>query len=160
MKDYLNYEERTYLIIIMAMQETVEKFSQKPCLTSEEKRCLDKVVEWSKKFNVRIFDRLGEVLRRKIVGTMNQNNLRLVSKFGTEKAAISEAAQEDLSPAIGELQLFHCHDCEKCDYNKCAVYAISVACDLQETNTGDGCPFKRELKIDDFDDDLEEDSDL
>lgn len=156
MKDYLNYEERTYLIIIMAMQETVEKFSKKPCLTDEERHCLDKVVEWGKKFSGKIFDRLGEVLRRKIVGTMNQNNLRLVSKFGKEKFAISEAAQEDLSPALDELHLFHCNDCKKCDYKSCAVYAISVACDKEEANEGDGCPFKRELNIDDLDDDFGE----
>lgn len=151
MKDYLNQEERTYLIIILAMQETVEKFSKKPCLTDEEKHCLEKVTEWCKKFNGKIFDRIGEVLRRKIVRTMNQNDLRLVGKYGRGQDAISEAAQEDLEPAISELHLMHCNFCTKCNYKDCAVYAISVACDIEENNKGDGCPFKHNIEFDEDD---------
>ena len=143
MKDYLNAEERANLIALIALKQTTEKFVKKTCLTDKERHYLNKVIEWSDKFKDEILERMGDVLRRKIVNTMKLNEISLVSKYGMGgKAPISEAATEDLKPAISELHLFHCNGCTKCNYKDCAVYAISVACDVEENNANDGCPFK------------------
>ena len=151
MKDYLNAEERTYLITLIAMEQTVEKLLNKTCLSEKERHCLTKAVEWINKFSGEIFPRIGKVLERKIKNTMKLNELTLVGKYGLGgKPPISEAATEDLEPAIAELHLFHCTGCTKCDYKDCAVYAISVACDIAETsNDTIGCPFKQSLTLDD-----------
>ena len=154
MKDYLNQEERTYLIILMAMGQTAKKFLNQPCLSEKDKYNLTKVIEWNKKFNEDILNRIGDVLRRKIVNTMKLNEIRLESKYSPSKNVISEAATEDLKPAIEELHLFHCNGCNKCNYKDCSVYSISVACDIPETNTGEGCPFKQK-SIDYLDDEAE-----
>lgn len=141
MKDYLNQEERTFLIILLAMEQTAEKFIKRDCISDDERKYLANVIKWSKKFNETILDRMGNTIRRKIVNTMALNELTLVGKYGIAKSPISESAQEDLEPAIQELHLFHCIDCKKCNYKDCAVYSISVACDIKETNHEDGCPF-------------------
>lgn len=154
MKDYLNQEERTYLIILMAMGQTAEKFLKHQCLSEKDRYNLKKTIEWNKKFSEDILNRVGDVLRRKIVNTMKLNEIRLESKYAPSKNVISEACTEDLEPAIEELRLFHCNGCTKCNYKDCAVYAVSVACDIPEINNGEGCPFKAPSM--DLDDDLEE----
>lgn len=72
---------------------------------------------------------------------MRQNNLRLVGKYASVQGAISEAAQEDLIPMISEIQSIYCMDCNKSEYNKCAMYAMCVSCDVDGEDT-DGCPYK------------------
>ncbi len=155
MKDYLNAEERANLIAVLAIKQTVEKFEKKSCLSTREKYCLNKMAEWGDKFKDEILARIGEVLSRKIMRTLQLNELTLTGRYGTGgKPPISEAATEDLEGAIGELQLFHCNGCDKCNYKDCAVYAISVACDVTEVNKGNGCPFKPEtIELDDLEDD-------
>ena len=136
------------------MEKTAEKFLNHQCLSDKDRYNLKKVIEWNKKFNEDVLNRVGDVLRRKIVNTMKLNEIRLESKYAPSKNVISEAASEDLEPAIEELQLFHCNGCKKCNYKDCAVYAISVACDIPETNNDDGCPYKQTIV--DFLDDEDE----
>lgn len=157
MKDYLNAEERANLIAVLAIKQTVEKFQKKSCLSTREEYCLNKMSEWGDKFKDEILTRMGEVLSRKITRTLQLNELTLTGRYGTGgKPPISEAATEDLERAIVELHLFHCSDCDKCNYKDCAVYAISVACDVTESNRGDGCPFKsKSIELDDLEDDDE-----
>ena len=74
---------------------------------------------------------------------MEVNELGLYSRFGKEKECISNCATEDLEPAIKDLQIWKCCDCEKtCDFHDCAVYAISVACDIDGNGKEEGCPYK------------------
>ncbi len=154
MKDYLNAEERAHLIILISMEQNAEKFLKRNCLSKQDRYNLTKVIEWCKKFNEDLLNRVGETIRRKIVNTMKINEIRLESKYAPDKPLISEAATEDLEPALEELRLFHCNGCNKCDYKDCAVYSIAVACDIPETNDDRGCPFRQAI-VDYLDDEDE-----
>ncbi len=153
MRDWLKVEERAHLIVLMAMERKAEQFLNHTCLSKQDRYNLEKVVTWSKKFNEELLNRVGGVERRKITNTLKINKISLESKYAPSKPLITEAATEDLEPAIEELRLFHCNGCKKSAYKDCAVYAISVACDIPEINNGEGCPFKTTI---DLDDDLEE----
>ena len=162
-RDNLNQEERAYLIVLMSMEKKAEQFlsttclsnqNDTTCLSNQDRYNLEKVILWTKKFNEDLLNRAGSVIRRKIVNTLKINELRLESKYAPSKPLITEAATEDLEPAIEELRLFHCNGCTKCNYKDCAVYSISIACDIPEINNGEGCPFKAPSM--DLDDDLEE----
>ena len=154
MKDYLNQEERTYLIILMAMEQTAGKFLKHQCLSEKDRYNLKKAIDWTKKFNEDLLNRMGDAIRRKIVNTMKMNEIRLESKYAPSKPLISEAATEDLSPAIEDLRLFHCNGCSKCNYKDCAVYNICVTCDIPESNDERGCPFRQAI-VDYLDDEDE-----
>ena len=155
-KDHLNPEERCHLIILMAMEQNAKKFLNRKCLSKKDIYNLTKTIEWCEKFNKDLLERVGDAVSRKIVNTLKINEVRVISKYAPDKPIISEAATEDLEPAISELHLFHCNGCTKCDYKNCAVYAISVACDIDEPNKGDGCPFKlASLNLDELEDEDE-----
>ena len=147
LEDYLNREERTHLIILMSMGQNAEKFLKRNCLSKQDRYNLEKVIAWTKKFNEDLLNRVGDTIRRKVVNTMKINEIRLESKYAPSKPLITEAATEDLEPALEDLRLFHCNGCKKCNYKDCAVYSISVTCDMPETNMGKGCPFKQIVKF-------------
>lgn len=141
MKTYFNAADRTRHIILLAMQTTCEEMSKSPTLTGEERRHITKAFNEVEAFNRSLFERMGEPYANKIQRTMESNALRLVGKYSSYTEAISNAAAQDLEPAINDLRTIHCLDCERCDFTKCGVYAISVACDIKGEDT-DGCPYK------------------
>ena len=145
MKNYLNAEERTRHIILLAMQESAEDFMKSQALTPKEKQMLAKINEWCVKFNASIFDRFGEVYARKIKQTMQANTLRLVGKYNENIHAISNIATEDLRLLLDEVHAFKCLDCDKTNFKDCAVYNICVACDVEPNGNSAGCPFKNEI---------------
>lgn len=154
LEDYLNREERTHLIILMSMEQNAEKFLKRNCLSKQDIYNLNKVIEWCKKFNEVLLNRVGDTIRRKIVNTMKINEIRLESKYAPSKPLITEAATEDLEPAIEDLRLLHCNGCSKCNYKDCAVYNICVTCDIPESNDERGCPFRQAI-VDYLDDEDE-----
>lgn len=143
MKNFFNAEEKAKHIVIMGTQNAAEKLSGSKAITPGEKMALRKIVEWIDKFNDSVFERYGDPYKRKILNTMKINKIDLVSKYGKERECISECASEDLEPAIKDLQMWKCCDCERtCNFQDCAVYAISVACDMEGNEKDGGCPFK------------------
>lgn len=145
MKNYLNAEERTRHIIILAMQENAEDFMNSDSLTAEERKCLRKVNEWCLRFNGLLFERFGEAYARKVKQTMSCNNLRLVGKYAEVANCINHIASEDHQYLIEELKAFKCLDCDREDYKNCGVYCGCVACDIDGNGKTEGCPFKTEI---------------
>lgn len=141
MKTYFNAADRTRHIILLAMQTVCKEMSESPTLTGEERRHITKAFNEVSAFNGSLFECMGNPYRNKIERTMESNDLRLVGKYSSFTKAISDVAAQDLDPAINDLRAIHCFDCERCDYTKCGVYAISVACDIKGEDT-DGCPYK------------------
>lgn len=147
MKNYFNAEERTRHIILLAMQSNLEDMLNSEALSNEERTFLKYCKTYITKFNGSIFNRYGESYKRKIVGTMRSNDLRLVGKYANKIDCISYSASEDLKGAIDELRM-SCIDCKRCDYTNCSVYAISVSCDIDGNGKSTGCPYA--VSTDDF----------
>jgi hypothetical protein len=144
MNNYFNAQTRTNHIILLAMQYTLEDMALNKALTPEEQKWLKTACTYLKKFNSAVFERLGEPYKRKILGTMQINDLRLVPNYNQKEDCISYCATEDIMPKVSELQFFHCMECNKQDYLNCAVYALSISCDVtpQQNNLCSTCPFK------------------
>ena len=140
MKNYFNEKERTNHIILMCMEYTAREFANSSALTEEEKKALNKIAEWCGKLNESVFERFGDAYRRKIQGTLTNNTLRLVSKYGAYTDCISYCASEDIEPKVKDLMSLHCLGCDKCDYKNCAMYSMAVACGIVGEDT-DGCPY-------------------
>ena len=93
-------------------------------------------------FNESVYERFGEPYKRKVKGTLDCNVVSVVSKYSSVKdKCISYCPTEDLVGHISDLINLNCADCDKCDYKKCAVYGIAVACGVDGGDT-DGCPYK------------------
>ena len=141
MKNYFNEKERTNHIIVMCMQHIAKEFSSSNALTESEKKALCKIAEWCEKLNESVFERFGTAYRRKIQGTLTNNTLRLVGKYGAYTDCISYCASEDIEPKVKDLMSLHCLGCEKCDYKDCSMYSMAVTCGIVGEDT-DGCPYK------------------
>jgi hypothetical protein len=141
-KNYINAQDRTRHIIILAMQETINDLANCDALSEEEKKALKTAYKNIIKFNKLMFERFGEAYQRKIETTMQSNTLRLVGKYEKVNECVSHSAVEDLEKAIKELQMFNCLDCTKCDYVNCGTYACLIACDVDGEEFENGCPFR------------------
>ena len=142
MKTYINAQDRTRHIIVMAMQETINDLAKSDALTDEERKALSVAYKNIIKFNKLIFERYGEAYKRKIENTMRANELKLVGKYAHVNECVSYSAVEDLNKALKDLQMFNCLDCDKCDFTNCGTYACLIACDIDGTECEDGCPFR------------------
>lgn len=147
MKNYFNEKERTNHIILMCMEYTAREFANSNALSLEEKKAVNKIVEWCGKLNESVFERFGDAYKRKIEGTLKNNTLRLVGKYGAYTDCISYCASEDIEPKVKDLMCLHCLGCEKSDYKDCAMYSMAVTCGIVGEDT-DGCPY---LLGDDYD---------
>lgn len=144
MKNYFNERERTNHIILMCTEYNVKEFAESNALTDTEKRILNKISKLATEFNNSVFERFGEPYKRKIVGTLNNNSLRLVGKYTPVADCISYCASEDIEPKVKDLIGLYCMGCEKCNYKDCSIYAMAVACGIVGSDT-DGCPYKMEF---------------
>lgn len=142
MKTYINAQDRTRHIIILAMQETINDLAKSDALSEEEQKALKNAYKNILKFNKLIFQRYGEAYRRKIETTMQSNELKLVGKYANVNECVSHSAVEDLEKALKDLQMFNCMDCEKCDFTNCGTYACLIACDIDGVESEEGCPFR------------------
>ena len=141
MKNYFNQRERSLHIIVLGMEQVAKEFAESEAITDEEKAVLDGISEALGDFNASVFERFGDAYKRKIKGTLQCNEIALVSKYTKRNECIAYCPEEDLKELIGSLIQFNCVDCERCDYKKCAVYGIAVACGVDGGDT-DGCPYK------------------
>lgn len=140
MKEYFNAEEKSQHLILCCCQEVANKFSHSSALTEEEQNLLKKIYDTCKELNSSIFNRLGDSYCRKVVNTMKSNKLRLVGKYEAVQEAISCCATEDIKPNIESLQCFNCFGCKKEKFTDCAIYNMSIACDIDGQNEN-GCPY-------------------
>lgn len=144
MRNYFNQNEREKHILFMCMEYAINELQESNALTEYEQECLDNVVMEIDNFNNSVFERFGDAYKRKIKGTLDCNNVELVSKFtGSKKSAVSYCSNQDLLPLINDLTMFHCIDCDRCEYKTCPVYNISIACGVDGINEN-GCPYKWE----------------
>ena len=142
MKNYFNAEERTRHIVLMAMKEIVQKFSESESLSNDEFKNLKKIPALIDKVSDSIFERMGTPYRRKIISTLEVNNLKLVGKYSVSQECISHSATEDLEKKLADLRMFNCMDCENNDYKNCAMYAMCIACDIDADGNGIDCPYR------------------
>ena len=141
-KNYINSQDRTRHIIILAMQETINDLVKSNSLSEEEQKALSTAYKNILKFNKLIFERFGDAYRRKIEKTMQSNELKLEGKYANANECVSHSAVEDLEKALKDLQMFNCLDCSKCDFKNCGTYACLIACDIEGEECEDGCPFR------------------
>ena len=142
MKNYFNQTERAQHIVLMCMEQVAKEFRESSALSEEEKENIDLLTYAIDKLNDSVFERFGDSYKRKIHGTLQCNTVALVGNYNKVKnECISYCPTEDLVGHIGDLINLNCVDCDKCDYTKCAVYGIAVACGVDGDDT-DGCPYK------------------
>ena len=141
MKNYFNQKERSIHIILLGMEQVAKELQESNALTGEERGIIDEVSDSLARFNESVFERFGDSYKRKIKGTLECNEIALVSKYTKRNECIAYCPNEDLMESVGSLTKLHCADCERCDYTKCAVYGIAVACGVEGDGT-DGCPYK------------------
>lgn len=143
MKDFFNAKEQGMHLAVLACQGTARRFyTETNALTKEEEKYIKKAEEYLLKFTASVFERMGDPYKRKLLSTLDCNDLRLVGKYSAEREAISKCASEDLLPKVRQMQMLNCMDCEKQDHTGCAMYAMGVACGLEDTNEEGGCPFR------------------
>ena len=140
MKNYFNEKERTNHIVIMCMEHIAKEFASSNALTKEEQKALNKIVEWCDKLNESVIGRFGEAYKRKIHGTLQNNTLRLVGRYGSHNDCISYCASEDIKPKLQDLMCMHCLGCKNHDYKNCAIYSMAISCDIVG-NCDSGCPY-------------------
>lgn len=140
MRDYFNASERAKHIVVMGMEKIAEELASSTALTQYERNCLQKTKEWLIKFNNSVYERFGDSYKRKILNTLQVNQIAIVSDRKSYNEAISECASEDLAPCIKDLMV-SCMNCTKENHKDCAIYNIGVACDIDGTNQGKGCPY-------------------
>ncbi len=93
---------------------------------------------WYQRFNEAIFTRLGEAYQKKVVRTVDLNDIRICSKHVPNHGYVHEAATEDILPRMKEFMSLNCFDWERCDYKNCAIYAMAM--DIVGW-TDEGCPY-------------------
>ena len=140
MKNYFNEKERTNHIIVMCMEHIARDFANSNALTENERNALLKISENCEKLNESVFDRFGEAYKRKVYGTLQNNTLRRVGKYGSFNNCISYCASEDIQPKVKSLMCLHCLGCKKEDYKNCAIYSMAVTCGIVG-DTNEGCPY-------------------
>lgn len=141
MKNYFNEKERTNHIILMCMEYVAKEFYNSNALTIEEKKAVKKISEQCGKLNESVFERFGNPYKRKIEGTLKNNTLRLVSKYGAYADCIGYCASEDIEPKIKDLMCLHCLGCKNKNYKDCAMYAMAITCGIVGDDTS-GCPYE------------------
>lgn len=140
MREYFNRKERDMHIILLFMAEILSQFKECTSLSEVEQRHLKLAEKHLKEFTESVYERFGDAYKRKIVGTLEVNTVRVCSKYNQDKM-LSYYAVEDLEKQVGEMISFHCCDCEKCDYKSCPTYAMAITCGIIGKNNN-GCPYK------------------
>ena len=142
MRNYFNEKERNTHILAIGMEGVVRSIlNEFTALTEEERENLKIALEHFEAFNDSIFDRLGDVYRRKITNTMETKTVCLASKYTAKNDNSTYCARDDIARCVSELQMLNCCGCERCDWQDCSVYKASVMCEV-EGSSADGCPYK------------------
>ena len=141
MKNYFNERERNTHILAIGMEGVVKTMLKEfNSLTKEEREELELALEHFKNFNDSIFERFGEVYKRKITNTMETKTVCIASKFTAKNDSSTYCDRDDIARCVGEIQTFNCCDCKRCDWQDCSVYKASVMCEVKGVNE-DGCPY-------------------
>ena len=140
MKNYFNHEETLSHIMLMAAQAKAEEFCDSQSITEEERKYVKSAVSSLKKFTESVFIRLGDPYQRKIVRSLNDNQLKLAGRGTVERSALLHAPIEDLTGRMKEVQSISCMFCDNENYKECAIYAMFVALGVEATSSK-GCPF-------------------
>lgn len=142
MKNYFNKQEQTDHLGLLACQGKAKELAQSNALTQEEQKCLKKVEEWCEKFNKLIFERFGLPYQRKLLCTLDSNELLLVGKYAPQQHSISMGAQQDIAPMYKKVQGAYCMTCNKTNHLECAMYAMGVSLGIEPIITEENkCPF-------------------
>lgn len=157
MKNHFNkYEEADHLAIL-ACQGKAAHLANSKALTNEEKKCLQKVSEWCEKFSKSIFKRYGLPYQRKLLNTLDSNDLLLVGKYAPRQEAISMGASEDILPFFEKIQSMYCFRCNGKNHLDCILYAGYVALGVEsKPSESTDCPYWDKLKVNMFDADFDE----
>lgn len=142
MRNYFNEKERNTHILALGMEGVVKAMLEDfTAITDSERKDLEKALKHFAKFNDSIFDRFGEVYKRKIQNTMETKTVCIASKYTAKNDSSTYCDKDDIAKVMSELQTFNCCDCERCEWKECSVYKASVMCEVEGTNDS-GCPYK------------------
>lgn len=142
MKNYFNERERNTHILAIGMEGVVKTMLKEfTALTDYEYEELEEALEHFKNFNDSIFERFGEVYKRKITNTMETKTVCIASKFTAKNDSSTYCDRDDIARCVSEIQTFNCCDCSRCDWKECSVYKASVMCEVEGHNEN-GCPYK------------------
>lgn len=161
MNNFFDKHEQADHLAILACQGKSQRLLTSKALTEEERDCLEQVEAWCDLFSKSVFKRFGLPYQRKLLRTLDSNDLLLVGKNEPIKQSISMAAQEDLAPLITKVQSDYCFKC-KGDKNhlECAMYACAVTLGIEATPSENNCcPYWDGVKIEknSFDEELFDD---
>lgn len=158
MRNYFNKKEQLEHLAILACQGKGQELAKNEALTKEEQRYLKKGSEWYEKFSKSIFERFGNAYQRKLLCTLDSNELLLVGKYAPKQETISMAAQEDIAPMFKKVQGMYCLTCNGEKHLDCAMYACAVALGVEAVGKDcTKCPYWVEEESNKFD---EEDFDF
>ena len=142
MRNYFNEKERNTHILAIGMEGVVKTMlNEFTALTDEEREDLELALKHFKAFNDSIFERFGEVYKRKIVNTMETKTVCIASKYTSKNDNTTYCDRDDIARCVSEMQAFNCCGCTRCDWKDCSVYKASVMCEVEGANE-DGCPYK------------------
>ncbi|MBO5441762.1 MAG: hypothetical protein J6A09_04280 [Alphaproteobacteria bacterium] len=123
MKNYFNERERNTHILAIGMEGVVKTMLKEfNALTEYEYEELEEALEHFKNFNDSIFERFGEVYKRKITNTMETKTVCIASKFTAKNDSSTYCDRDDIARCVGEIQTFNCCNCDRCDWQDCSVY--------------------------------------
>ena len=132
MRNYFNEKERNTHILAIGMEGVVKTMLDEfTALTEEEREDLKLALKHFKAFNDSIFERFGEVYRRKIQNTMETKTVCIASRYTAKNDSTTYCDRDDIARCIGEIQAFNCCDCDRCDWKDCSVYKESVMCEVE-----------------------------
>lgn len=141
MKNYFNEKERNTHILAIGMEGVVKTMlNEFNALTDYEYEELEEALEHFKNFNDSIFERFGEVYKRKITNTMETKTVCIASRYTAKNDSSTYCDRDDIARCVGEIQTFNCCNCSRCDWKECSVYKASVMCEVEGHNEN-GCPY-------------------
>ena len=161
MKNFFNKNEMLDHLAILACQGKSKELAKSNSITKEEQKCLEKASEWCEKFSQLVFKRFGLPYQRKLLCTLDSNDLLLVGKYAPKQETISMGASEDIKPFFEKVQGTYCLGCNGKNHLDCILYAGYVALGVEPKPTaGTDCPYWDKEKVNQFDIDEDFDNDF
>lgn len=148
MKNFWSRAEIDNHLVLLTLQANVKKLIERGVASAEETRYLRCVDTYLDKFNQAVFKRLGSAYTRKLVRTVEINEVAIVAKGAERKEALSFIAGEDFLPCFKDVQAIRCMCCNRNDYTNCSIFNMGTTVGAMGKDVEVGCPFM----INEFDD--------
>lgn len=145
MKEYFNSNDRIRHFFVLGLKQIIDDFQKSDSLSTQESKWIGLASKYIKMANDSILERMGPAYKRKVLNMARDNRIDIVGRYSNDTVCVSNAAAEDIQPALDSLRSWQCIACEKdLNFKNCAVYNMCLACDVPINIEGDykGCPYK------------------